>query len=112
MTLKEAMLSDVDVFLNVGEFAAIRELCGVLLPISYQYYNDALSGRVSDEYEGLHGDHVRLTFRAADFLKKKAHLPREKERVKFRGKNYTIEHSESEFGMCRLEMSRYRGRGG
>ena len=112
MSFREAMLADLDAFLNVDEFATIREFCGVLMKVSYQFYRDEMSGRVADDYMGLHGDHVRLTFRASDFLRKKSELPREKERVTFRGKSYTVDHSESEFGMCRLELSRYRGRKG
>ena len=112
MKLREQLAADLDTFLNVEEFATIREFCDVLLKVSYQFYRGEMSGRMQDEYMGLHGDHVRLTFRAEDFLRKKKELPREKEKVKFRGKTYTVEHSESEFGMCRLEMSRYRGRKG
>lgn len=112
MTFLEALEADLDVFMNVEEFAVIRELEGVLLKVSYQFYRDEVTGRQSDEYAGLHGDHVALTFRAADFLKKKDHLPREGERIKFRDKLYGVTRSENEFGLCRLECVRYRGRHG
>lgn len=107
---RDDLITDHEVFLNTREFAALHTLENVLLDCTTRRYTSKLSGRQSDDYDGLHGEHLAVQFRATDYLRKGLALPKEKERVRFDGRMYTVESAENEFGIVRLVLSSYRGR--
>ena len=111
MRFKDDLRADLrDVFFNFDELAKLHWLNGVLLAGTERRCTERLSERRSEDYDALHGESVTLMFRAEDFLRKSARLPKEKERVKYDGAWYDVKHASSEYGCCRLEMESQRGR--
>ena len=111
MTLKDDLRADIErVFFDVTELAELHELKHVIVPSTKRRYDALMSGRDRDDYDGLHGDHLEIQFRAEDFTRKEERLPREKERILFDGRWFEVERIEVEYGVARLVMSRYRGR--
>ena len=109
-TFKDYLKRDVEhVFFNVDELAGLHNLNGIYLHAVTQRYTERLTDRQSDQYEGLHGDHLMVQCRAADVLKKVSELPKENERVQFDGQWYDVLSSENEYGVLRLTLTSYRG---
>lgn len=97
------------VFFNPTEFSSLHVLNDVILQCVTRRYNEEMSGRQTDHYDGLHGDHMAIQFRADDFFRKEEWLPREGQRVHFDDSWYDVERCENEYGVCRLVLSSYRG---
>lgn len=111
MRLKDDFRADLrDVFFNFDEFAELHELNGVVMAASERRWTERLTDRRSEDYDAVHGESVTLMFRASDFLRKSARLPKEKERVRYDGAWYDVAHASNEYGCCRLELTSQRGR--
>lgn len=110
MTFKDDLKADLRaVFFNSQEFASFHNINGIILLVTERQYTEQMTGRLSDQYTELHGEHLVIQFRAEDLLRKSSRLPHERERLKYDGKMYTVEHAENEFGGCRYTLSSYRG---
>lgn len=96
-------------FMDVRELASYHELSGVMLAATVRRYEDLMSRRQGDDYPALHGDHIYVQFRAEDYLRKKARLPSQKQRLELDGQKYAVETIEVEYGLVRLKLSSYRG---
>ena len=110
MTFKEDLKADLRaVFFNSQELSRLHIINGVILQCVERLYTEQMTGRLGDQYNELHGEHLVIQFRAEDLLRKCARLPHERERLKYDGKLYTVEHAENEYGGCRYTLSSYRG---
>lgn len=111
MTLKDCFRADVkNLFFNFNELAKLHRLNGVILAATERKWTARLTERQSEDYDAVHGESVTLMFRAEDFRRKAARLPKEKERVRYDGAWYDVKHSSEEYGVCRLELESQRGR--
>lgn len=110
MCFREYVESDLRrVFFNPLELSNFHTLNDITLQCVTRRYTAELSARQSDQYDGLHGDHLVVQCRAADILSKAKELPKENERVKFDGQWYDVLSSENEYGGLRLTLVSYRG---
>lgn len=110
MTFKDDLKADLEsVFFNPNEFSRLHIINGVFLQCVERKYSEQMTSRLGDQYTELHGDHLVIQFRAEDLLRKCDRLPHERERLKYDGKMYTVEHAENEYGGCRYTLTSYRG---
>ena len=110
MTFKEDMKADLEsVFFNTKELSRFHEINGVILQSVERWYTEQMTSRLGDQYTELHGEHLVIQFRAEDLLRKCARLPHERERLKYDGKLFTVDHAENEYGSCRYTLTSYRG---
>ena len=110
MSFKDDVKTDLNsVFFNLQELTGYHVLDGVILQCAVRDYTEQMTGRLSDQYNELHGEHLVIQFRAEDFLRKHERLPHERERLTFDDRRYTVEHAENEYGCCRYTLTSYRG---
>lgn len=109
MTLKEVIKMDNEVvYLDVNEFAELIEIDGVLLKGQVQYRTERKSALQSESFDGLHGDWLKVFFRAADYVGKEGQLPTQGEYIKLNGKMYKVVACKDEMGIVRIVASSYR----
>ena len=109
MTLREMFAKDLPTFISAGGLSKLHTLNGVILQAATRHYTSEMSGRMSDQYESVHGEHLSVQLKAEDLLRKCANLPVEGDRLQFDGRWYDVESCENEFGICRLVLTSYRG---
>ena len=110
VTFKDDLKRDLDrVFFNPTELSSFHRLNDIVLQCVTRRISVALSSRVSEQYDGLHGDQLIVQCRAADIQSKVEELPKENERVKFDGQWYDVISCENEYGSIRLTLASYRG---
>lgn len=111
MSFKEQLASDIDVFLNLDEFAEIHNLNGTECPVvatddSTRAHTKAAGGpRLMD---GLHGDSVRLQVRTADLPA----IPVQGNNFKYDGKLYKVVSCTNNMGMLNISLMAHRMLGG
>lgn len=105
MTFKEQLAADLDIFVEVDEFAQEVEIDGVTLKAQKISHTAEKSQRLSEQFEGLHGDYVTLYFKASDYPKK---LPVQGAWIICGGKRYDVLSSAEELGIVKLVLSAYR----
>lgn len=108
MSFKEQLKEDHGVYLNIEEFGEYWEVDGVLMKVVLQQSTEAKSGRVSENFEMLHGDFAELYFETAKYLKKKKRLPKYGDYVKIGERRYNVVQAKDEQGITYLKLDAYR----
>ncbi len=111
MGFKEQVENDINVFLNLDEFAEIHNLNGIECPAvatddSTRSHNKVLGG--SRFTDGLHGDSVRLQVRTSDLPA----IPVQGTNFKYDGKLYKVASCTNNMGVLNISLMAYRMLGG
>lgn len=104
-SLKEVIAADLDIFVELEEFAQVIELDGVKLPAQKITHTEEKSARLTEQYDGLHGDFITIYFRREDYPKK---LPVQGQWVVVDSRRYDVVSSQEELGMAKLICAAYR----
>lgn len=107
MKFTEAIDKDLEIFVSLDEFAEIHEINGYEMNSVFQESTSAKSGNASRNFDGLHGNFQSLYFKRCDMEK----IPQEGESIRVDNRRFTVESSEDQKGIVKLELSSYRGRG-
>ena len=105
MTFKEQLAADLDIFVELDEFAQEVEVDGVTLRAQKILSTAAKSQRLTETYDMLHGSFCTLYFKASDYNKK---LPVHGQSIVVDGKRFDVLSSEEELGIVKLVLSAYR----
>ena len=109
MTLKEQFAIDLDIFVELEEFAEEVTIDGVTLKAQKLSSTAEKSARLSEQFDMLHGDYVTLYFKAQDYLAQKKRLPHHGDWVVIDGqKRFDVLSCEEQLGICKLVLSAYR----
>lgn len=108
MNFKDDLAADIETFLNLDEFAENINVDGVELPAQIIKYTSEKSTRQNETYPMLHGDFITIYFRADTYQQAKQCLPKKNDWVVIDGKRYTVESSQEEFGIIKVEAAAYR----
>lgn len=109
MKFKDDIASDnLEVFLNVEEFAEYVDINSTILKAQVQYRTEEKSSRQNEIFEGLHGDFVKIFFRTADYIGKNQNLPNQGSYVHINKKLYRVLTCKDEMGITQLCVSAYR----
>lgn len=105
MTFKEQIAADLDIFVELDEFAELVTIDGVTLRAQKLFSTAAKSQRLTEQWDMLHGAFCTLYFKRDDYNKK---TPVQGQSVVVDGKRYDVVSSEEELGICKLVLSAYR----
>ena len=105
---KEMLQADLAIFINLEEFSEEITLDGVTLPAQITTSTKEKSARLSENFQGLHGDFITVYFKTADYCAARKRLPNYGEYVILNGKRYVVESSSDEGGIAKLVLSSYR----
>ena len=105
MTFKEQLAADLDIFVELDEFAQEVEVDGVTLRAQKISHTAAKSQRLTETYDMLHGSFVTLYFKRDDYNKK---MPVHGQSLIVDGKRFDVLSSEEELGIVKLVLSAYR----
>ena len=107
-SFKADMADDIRTFTNTAEFSQLTWLDGVLLPCQVSHYTAEKSGRMVENFEGLHGDFTTVYFNAAPYVRKRERLPRNGEQMHINGRRYDIVSVKNELGVAKIVCTAYR----
>lgn len=105
MTFKEQLAADLDIFVELDEFAELVTIEGVELRAQKLSSTAAKSQRITATFDKLHGDFVTVYFKREDYPKR---LPIHGQSVIVDGRRYDVLSSEAELGLAKLVLSAYR----
>ena len=105
MTFKEQLAADLDIFVELDEFAQEVEVDGVKLRAQKLSHTAEKSARLTEQFDMLHGSFVTLYFKRDDYNKK---LPVHGQSIVVDGRRYDVLSSEEELGIVKLVLSAYR----
>ena len=105
MSFKEQLAADLDIFVELDEFAELVTIDGVTLRAQKILSTAAKSQRLTETYDMLFGDFVNLYFKASDYNKK---LPVHGQSVVVDRKRFDVLSSEESLGIVKLVLSAYR----
>ena len=108
MIFKDYLPGDMDVMLNVDEFAEEIDIDGVKLLAVSDYTTKDKSGNQNLNYPGLHGDFIELYFKVSDYIESRQRLMRNGEICYVNKKRYTVDEIIEEQGLAHLILSEYR----
>lgn len=108
MSFKDDLAADIDIFLNLDEFAETITLDEVTLSAVISEHTADKSARLSETFDGLYGDFTEIYFRASDYTATRERLPRQGEWAIYNGKRYDVISSENQGGVAHLILSAYR----
>lgn len=104
-TFKEQLAADLDLFVELDEFAELVTIDGVELRAQKISHTAEKSQRLSEHFEMLFGDFVTLYFRRDDYDKK---IPVQGQWLVVDGKRFDVLSSADELGIVKLVLSAYR----
>ena len=107
-TFKDDVAEDIRTFLDVEEFSELADVNGVILRCQISAYTSEKSGRQNENYDGLHGDFTTIFFETAPYIKKRARLPREGEKIYINGKRFEVAKVKDEMGIAKIICGAYR----
>ena len=105
MTFKEQLAADLDIFVEIDEFAELVMIDGVTLRAQKLSHSAEKSQRLSEQFDGLYGDFVTLYFKRDDYNKK---IPIHGQSIVVDGRRYDVLSSAEELGIVKLVLSAYR----
>lgn len=103
--MKELIAADLDVFIELEEFAERVTFNGVELSAVLMRHTAEKSARLAETFDGLHGDFATIYFKVEDYGKP---LPHQGEWALINGRRYDVMSSEEEMGMAKLICAAYR----
>ena len=108
MKLKDDLNNDLQTFLNADEFAEFANVDGVLIAAQISRHTTEKSERLTEQFDGLHGDFITIYFKAEPYIKKRSRLPKKGELCYVDDVRYGVEFAENQAGICKLILSAYR----
>ena len=108
MTFKEQLRADLPTFVNASEFAQVVDIDGCLCRAQVIEHTASKSQRLTENFEGLHGDFTELYFMSEPYLKKHAKLPHKGDLMKVAGRRYDVQEVCAELGLCHVKLTAYR----
>lgn len=108
MNFRDNLHDDLPVFVEPDEFAQIVDVDGVLCQAQLIQHTAEKSQRLTENFDGLHGDFTEIFFMAEPYVKKHGKIPQRGDLVYINKKRYKAERVEDELGMIHLIASAYR----
>ena len=108
MTFKDDLAEDKYTFLNVNEFSELATVDGVLMKCQISHWTAEKSNRLTETFDGLHGDFTTIYFDADVYIKKRQRLPRNGEQIYVNSKRYDVVSVKNEMGIAKIVCSAYR----
>lgn len=108
MSFRANLHDDLHVFVAPDEFAELVEIDNVLCQAQLIQHTADKSQRLTENFDGLHGDFTEIFFKAEPYVKKHGKLPQRGDLVYINGRRYKAERVEDELGMIHLIASAYR----
>lgn len=106
---QEDLREDFKTFLELDEWGEYAVLDGVLLQVQRQHIRTAQkSGVQSQNYDQLHGDFVKVFFRAEDYLRKRKRLPHEGDICLLNDTRFDVVSVKDDFGLIGMNLAAYR----
>lgn len=107
MKFTEAIDKDLQIFMNLDEFAETHEINGVEVTCVISTMTHERSGNQSQKFDGLHGDFQTIYIKS-DAIER---IPAEGESIRVDNRRFTVESTINQQGITRIELASYRGRG-
>ena len=108
MSLKDDVVADIEIFLELEEFGEELVIDGVKLIGVISTYTQEKSARMAETFDGLHGDWQEIYFRTEDFCAVKKFLPKNGDWAIINGKRYDVITSMDQSGIAKIICAAYR----
>ena len=108
MSFKDDVAADIDTFLELEEFGEEIVIDGVKLIGVISTYTQEKSARMTETFEGLHGDWQEIYFRTEDYCAVKKFLPKHGDWTIINGKRYDVLTSADQSGIAKIICAAYR----
>ena len=104
MKFTEAIDKDLEIFMNLEEFAEKHEINGEEMRCIFDQGTREMNGGDSKNFEGLHGDFATLYVKSGEITR----IPKQGENFKIDGQRYTVERVDNLKGIIEISVSAYR----
>lgn len=108
MSLKDDVVADIEIFLELEEFGEEITIDGVKLIGVISTYTQEKSARLTETFDGLHGDWQEIYFRTEDYCAVKKFLPKHGDWILVNNKRFDVVSSTDQCGIAKLLVSAYR----